>query len=341
MANEVSFNDAIRILEIGGRGFVFSAQMAEKGTIAMMKLINTLYLSKWRGKTNLTRMRAIKGESLAFFQVASENRVGLRNIERMLKKHGVMFAKLPDLCGGDLRTQYAFSPADAEKMQLFLQNYQDSFVNSNGKYNKPRIEVITGKDYERTGYRKTGEKTQEYRELEIDAEKRERKAEARTRKKQKMSADRTSDFSNQDEKAAFVRDCNLDARRQKFSKVVEFSFKDELGVVKEEGKRSSVAETWDKSSKDLVAISVPQSPLCVTLPNEALGSMTRSGNRNVVLDATEEYWTVNKKTLERNKLSATEIGEMFKKTYSKERLVATKNLIKNKPIKARDIMRKK
>ena len=340
MANEVS--EAIRILEVGGRGIVLSAKVAEKGFLALMKLINTLYLSKWRGKTNLMRLRATKGESLAFFQIGSENRTNLRQIEQLMKKHGIMFAKLPDLCGGDSRTQYAFSPADAEKMQLFVKNYQDGFVNSNGKKNKTKVEVITGQDYEKTGYKKTGEKTKEYDELEKDAVKQERKAEARSRKKQ-TTTDKANSFSSEVEKADFARDCNLDARRQKFSKVVEFNFKEELGAIKEEGKNSFVAEKWDyKSSKDLVAISIPQSSLCVTLPNGALGSIKKGGMRDVVLDATAEYWVVNKQTLERSKMSGKDIGAMFKKPYLKERIAATKNLFKNRPaIKARNIIRKK
>jgi hypothetical protein len=335
MSNEVG--DSLRMIELSGRGMAMSAKIVGKSFLLFFKLINTIYLAKWKGKASLNHLRAVKGESLAFFQVWSEKKDNLVKIEKELKKHGIMFAKLPDLCGGDGRTQYAFSPADAEKFQLFLKNYKDDYVRSNGQRSNIKVELVTGKDYERSGYDANGNKTAEYEDLEKSAKK---EAVIEKSRKKQLPAVILSDakYTGKEAQAKFFRANRLLEKQQESdSKTIDFN--KEFGRI--ENKRTydigfgkeRVAMLSDSSySQKLIMVTIPQEPLALILRNGEIGAI-KGDRQSAVLKDDKMYWVVNKLTLERKQLPGRDIAEMFKKPYLKESLAAAKKMEVSKAVR--------
>lgn len=138
--------DAIQILYLTGQISGTAAQM-------VYKILNTIYLSKWKGKTSFSRLRQIKGEEAVFLNAATENRLALKRIEQEMKAHGILFARLPDLCGGDGRTQYVIAPSDLPKFKIFLLDHQA------GPYGSISVGPIRPSDYIKTGVDPKGNPT--------------------------------------------------------------------------------------------------------------------------------------------------------------------------------------
>ena len=138
--------DAIQILYLTGQISGAAAQM-------VYKILNTVYLSKWKGKTSFSRLRQIKGEEALFLNAATEDRLALRRIEQEMKAHGILFARLPDLCGGDGRTQYVISPSDLPKFKIFLLDHQA------GPYGSISVGLIRPSDYIKSGVDPKGNPT--------------------------------------------------------------------------------------------------------------------------------------------------------------------------------------
>lgn len=138
--------DAIQILYLTGQISYTAATMA-------YKILNTVYLAKWRGKTSFSRFRQIKGEESVFLNAATENKAALKKIEQEMKAHGILFAKLPDLCGGDGKTQYVLAPSDLPKFKSFLLDHQE------GPCRQIKVGPIRPSDYIRTGVDSLGNPT--------------------------------------------------------------------------------------------------------------------------------------------------------------------------------------
>ena len=81
-----------------------------------------------------------------------------------MKLHGILFARMPDLCGGDGRTQYAISSSDAVKMKAMLLDH------SSGEYSHIRVGPISEADYMMTGKKADGTDTREMEELKRSAQ---------------------------------------------------------------------------------------------------------------------------------------------------------------------------
>ena len=154
--SEVS--DALQIIVVTGQAGYRLLGLTVKGGIEVIKIINTIYLSKWKGKAGLSRLRKIKGEDLFFVNVASENEKELRAVEKEMKAHGVLFARMPDLCGGDGRTQYAIAACDVQPMKAML---LDHMVGENKGI---RVGMISEKDYLESGRDLSGNLTEEAKE---------------------------------------------------------------------------------------------------------------------------------------------------------------------------------
>ena len=101
--------DATQIVVVAGKAIYLLGKISLKAAIQFAKLINTIRLSKWKGKARLGRLRAIKGDDMMYVNVGSEDKKELKKIQKEMKQHGILFAKMPDLCGGDGRTQYAIA----------------------------------------------------------------------------------------------------------------------------------------------------------------------------------------------------------------------------------------
>ncbi|MCC8106053.1 MAG: hypothetical protein LIO99_08640 [Clostridiales bacterium] len=107
--------DACQIILVAGKGAYWVGKIQMKIALSLLKLINTIYLAKWEGKVGLNRFRSIKGDNYLFVNVNSEDERALKEVEKEFKNHGILFARMPDLCGGDGRTKYVISPSDAAK----------------------------------------------------------------------------------------------------------------------------------------------------------------------------------------------------------------------------------
>ncbi len=155
--------DACQVIMIGGQGAYLLGNIAVKTAYEIMKLMNTLYLSKWKGVTTLNRFRAIKGDDYMFLNVSTEDPAILQRIEEEMGAHGILTARLPDLCGGDGRTQYVFSPSDVSKCKAFLLDH------AHGKYKDIKVGEISPEDYASTRKDQKGEDTPEYQALQRSA----------------------------------------------------------------------------------------------------------------------------------------------------------------------------
>ena len=121
--SEVS--DATQIIMMTARGGYLLGKISIAMASRTLKLLDTLYHAKWKGKTSFNRLRQTKGEDLLFINISTEDEEKLRLVERELDAHQIMFARLPDLCGGDGRTQYAISQSDMEHFRAFLLDHGD------------------------------------------------------------------------------------------------------------------------------------------------------------------------------------------------------------------------
>ena len=160
--SEVS--DATQIVVAFGRGAYLLGGISVKAAVQLFKLINTIRLSKWKGKARLGRLRAIKGEDMMYLNAGTEDKASLKLIEKEMKQHGILFARMPDLCGGDGRTQYAVSVSDAPKVRALLIDH------AMGPYKETYLGMLSEKDYLSTAFNRDGEITSEVRNLMQDRE---------------------------------------------------------------------------------------------------------------------------------------------------------------------------
>lgn len=307
--SEVS--DALQMIEVSGKGIKFAGKLTMKAFMQLLKLLNTLYLAKWKGKTNFTRLRNVKGEDLSFFQVGTEDRKSRKRIEKQLKKHGIMFARLPDLCKGDGKIQYAFSPSDAQKMQLFMQNYMQEYTQSNGKRNNVKVEMISGSDYEKTGY-VNGEKTEEYQDLEQSAKKEIEKVKKTNRKKRRPRENK-SEFSGEAAKKRFLIES-----RKKNNKIVSFEFAKTADI------------TADSSrGKGCSMIEFPRGRYVAAISDQEIGAANSDGMQSAAIQKDKEYIVIDKKTLKQTKMKGSDLANHFRKPELRKELARKKNLKRN------------
>lgn len=151
--------DATQIIVVFGKGGYLLGKITLKAALQFAKLINTIWLSKWKGKTIPSRLRAIKGEDMMYINAGTEDKHSLKLIEKEMKKHGILFIKMPDLCGGDGRTQYAMSVSDAPKVRALLINH------ATGPNKDIYLGMMSEKDYLSTAFTRNGTLTPETQKL--------------------------------------------------------------------------------------------------------------------------------------------------------------------------------
>lgn len=155
--SEVS--DATQIVIVTGKSAYLLGNITVKSAAFVLKVLNTIYLAKWKGRVSLNRFRRICGGDFLFINMGTENTQILRGIEKEMEAHGILFSRLPDLCGGDGRTQYVIPPADTAKLKAFLLDHQ------HGRYGAIKVGPISPEDYARTGLQADGQMTQELADL--------------------------------------------------------------------------------------------------------------------------------------------------------------------------------
>ncbi|MCD7884836.1 MAG: hypothetical protein LUI87_14200, partial [Lachnospiraceae bacterium] len=155
--------DACQIVIVTGKSAYWIGKITTQLTMMILKLMNTIYLAKWKGATTLNRFRNIKGDDFMFINASTEDKALLQHIEKEMEDHGILFARLPDLCGGDGRTQYVISPSDSAKFKAFLLDHNA------GKYRDVKVGPISAEDYARSGVDRNGRETPEMQELSRSA----------------------------------------------------------------------------------------------------------------------------------------------------------------------------
>ncbi|MCD8076426.1 MAG: hypothetical protein LUF27_15620 [Lachnospiraceae bacterium] len=151
--------DACQIVLVTGKSAYWVGKITSEAAMMILKLMNTVYLAKWKGATTLNRFRNIKGDDFMFINASTEDRALLQHIEKEMEDHGILLARLPDLCGGDGRTQYVISPSDAAKFKAFLLDHNA------GRFREVKVGPISAEDYARTGIDRHGNETPEMQEL--------------------------------------------------------------------------------------------------------------------------------------------------------------------------------
>jgi len=151
--------DAVQVIMVTGRAAYMTGRITVKSLSSFIKLINTIYLSKWKGSASLHRLRQTKGDDLVFINVSSEDRHDLSFVEKEMKAHGILFSRMPDLCGGDGRTQYAVAATDLPKLKPMLLDH------AVGAGRNIMAGLISEQDYLGTGFGRDGLPTREYSRL--------------------------------------------------------------------------------------------------------------------------------------------------------------------------------
>lgn len=157
-------NDAVQILIVAGKLICLFTDVSVRIAVLTAKTLNTIYLSKWNGSVSFARLRRIKGDNIQFVNVSTEDMVVLKQIEQEMQAHGILFARMPDLCGGDGRTQYVISSDDMVKFKAFLLDH------SAGRYRGIKVGLISAADYARSGLTRNETPTQEMKLLTGRAE---------------------------------------------------------------------------------------------------------------------------------------------------------------------------
>ena len=169
MADEGAvLNSSVQMLEMGGKAIYYTGKEAVHIIMAIYKLMETLRLAQWHGKADMKTLMDIKGDNLAFIEVSSEDRKVLKEIEKDMKKEGILFSRLPDLNVKDGKTQFAFSAEDAALMKVYLSKYAEKV--KTGKASA-EIRIISAAEYARSGYEDDWTKRPELKELEDLAKK--------------------------------------------------------------------------------------------------------------------------------------------------------------------------
>ena len=181
--SEVS--DATQIVLLTARGGYLLGRISIAMAVHTLKLLNTLYHAKWKGKTSFNRLRQTKGEDMLFVNVSTEKEPLLKMIEAELTAHQIMFARLPDLCGGDGRTQYAVAQADTERFKAFLLDH------GTGPNRTVLVGPVRPEDYLATGEDAMKNPTPEMSDLEKDAREEERESGGQARSQEPTASDVT------------------------------------------------------------------------------------------------------------------------------------------------------
>lgn len=163
-------DEACQVIILIGKMMYQAKGVLTKTALTSSQVMSTIYMSKWKGQTSYKRLLKVKGEEngLLFVNIGLENNSfrnasKIRGIEKELERHGIMYARLPDLCGGDGNTQICISARDAKKLEAMLRTHM------HGKYKDVPVAEISQFDYTQTGRRADGRPTPELDALKKDA----------------------------------------------------------------------------------------------------------------------------------------------------------------------------
>lgn len=283
--------DTVQIIAItaqaGAKILGFGFRLAKATGITVAKLLNTLYLAKWKGKTSFNRFRAIKGEEMQFMCIHTEDKAKIRQIFNEMKKHGILTGRLPDLCKNDGMVQFIISPSDMRKMEAFLINH------SRGKNKDIKVEPISATTYQKTGFDKDGKPTQEMQDLEKSAKEQMEKGmggNVPTQTEDKLRSFHQLATVNEMQTPEFAQiSASQDAQLFRHSRVT--------------------------------AIALPGSPNAVLVPNSCI-KVKKDGSIDIYLDVKKNYTLINKKKQELSVGSGRQLAKDFEARPYKEQKAA-------------------
>ena len=155
--------DAVQLVIAAARGGYLLAKGSYLLLLKMLQLTQALYYSNWAGSVKYKKLIKMKGPDLVFLHAGTEDPAVLAAIEKNMEDHGVLFARLPDLCGGDGRTQYAIGSDDVAKMRAVLLDH------ANSKHKDIRFGPISEAEYLHTGIGPDGKENDELRRMRESA----------------------------------------------------------------------------------------------------------------------------------------------------------------------------
>lgn len=156
--------DAVQVIMLAGRGAFLIGNLSLKAAMLTLKVLTAIYMAKWNGRVSFDRLRRMRGDDFQFINASSEDPAVLRGIEEELKAHGILFARLPDLCGGDGRTQYVVPTTDMGKFKAFMLDHKV------GRYGDVKVGPISASDYAFSGHDSKMKPTQEMEKLFLSAQ---------------------------------------------------------------------------------------------------------------------------------------------------------------------------
>ena len=155
--------DAVQLVIAAARGGYLLAKGSYLLLLKMLQLTQALYYSNWAGSVKYKKLIKMKGPDLVFLNAGTEDPAVLAAIEKNMEDHGVLFARLPDLCGGDGRTQYAIGSDDVAKLRAVLLDH------ANSKHKDIRFGPISEAEYLHTGIGPDGKENEELRRMRESA----------------------------------------------------------------------------------------------------------------------------------------------------------------------------
>lgn len=319
-------NDAVQVVMVTGKGAYLLGKLSFKSALLILKLLNTIYMAKWKGKASLRRFRQIKGDDYTFINIGTEDKSKLKAIEKEMKAHGILYAKLPDLCGGDGQTQYVISPADAAKFKAFLLDH------TNGKYRDIKMGPISPEDYAKTGIDKNGKETSELKGLMESAEKEmERSGENRKEKEEKITIETkhgkiTVDKDQVDKISDYVPNFKLREAKAKG-----------IGGSLIEQEPLKMTERWGmyQMPDGIHAVIVPKSDII----DRGIDPGSGKKKEAALVYYNKSYRVVNLKDRQLTPMNGNEVDREMKRPGIKERNLQAQDLKRNKGKVSKDFVR--
>lgn len=150
--------DSLEIAVKIGRGGIEAAQKAVQSLVSMLEHEKTM------GKTNLRKL-LMRGGDLQVLQFQEED---IRQVEKLLKKYGVLYSIMPDLNQGDGKKEILFPSEAVPRVNVILERLRDAQIGSyeeyiNGLETDAKVETMDNPEL-------TPEKKQELEEIAKQAE---------------------------------------------------------------------------------------------------------------------------------------------------------------------------
>lgn len=172
MAEEIQ--EAVQIIRVTYDGLEIALKIGSGGLAAAQKVMNSfVYLlnrEKTFGKTSMRKL-LLRGGDLQVFQFKEED---LKQVEKLLKKYGVLYSKLPDRNKEDGKIEILFPTEAVSRVTHVARKLMDARIGTYGEYlNGKGALLATGKRDENAPvlmnlFEKTGVLATEKKKLSVE-----------------------------------------------------------------------------------------------------------------------------------------------------------------------------